>query len=97
MNKVLVGIALLLLGCGAAAMNASDASMTLDKDHDGLVDAEDECPLVPEDYDGDADEDGCPECTLKDSDEDGLLDTMDACPDAAEDRDGVDDGDGCPE
>jgi outer membrane protein OmpA-like peptidoglycan-associated protein len=65
-----------------------------DSDGDGLLDAEDFCPEVAEDFDEFDDGDGCPE---EDNDEDGLPDTRDRCPLAPENRNGVDDGDGCPE
>ncbi|MGF1510230.1 MAG: OmpA family protein [Myxococcota bacterium] len=65
-----------------------------DRDHDGILDAEDACPDDPEDRDGFEDEDGCPD---PDNDQDGILDVDDACPDEPEDFDGFDDTDGCPE
>jgi outer membrane protein OmpA-like peptidoglycan-associated protein len=65
-----------------------------DRDHDGVPDGRDQCPLAAEDRDGFQDEDGCPE---PDNDGDGLPDASDACPYAPEDHDGFEDGDGCPE
>ena len=76
-----------------------------DRDGDGYLDAEDDCPDDPEDFDGFEDLDGCPEA---DNDQDGVGDTEDSCPgvdedlsngfiDVAEDLDGFEDGDGCPE
>lgn len=65
-----------------------------DTDGDGLTDDVDACPTEPEDKDGFADEDGCPEL---DNDGDGVIDTMDKCPLDPEDRDGFEDDDGCPE
>jgi outer membrane protein OmpA-like peptidoglycan-associated protein len=67
-----------------------------DTDGDGIVDKEDACPEEPEDMDGVADEDGCPE-GLGDADGDGLVDQDDGCPNEAEDRDGFEDEDGCPD
>ena len=64
---------------------------------DGILDVDDECPLVPEDHDGDEDEDGCPEGNDGDRDGDGILDNVDKCPDDPEDRDGFQDEDGCPD
>lgn len=61
-----------------------------DTDGDGIVDAEDDCPTEPEDFDGFEDEDGCPDF---DNDADGILDRVDNCPNVpgpAENR-------GCPE
>jgi large repetitive protein len=68
--------------------------LDLDKDNDGLLDFEDQCPDEPEDIDGQEDEDGCPD---PDSDNDGLTDDVDGCPEEAEDMDGFEDEDGCPE
>jgi outer membrane protein OmpA-like peptidoglycan-associated protein len=48
-----------------------------DKDKDGIVDDEDDCPLEPEDKDGFQDSDGCPD---PDNDGDGVLDKDDMCP-----------------
>jgi hypothetical protein len=48
-----------------------------DQDGDGVPDAVDECPDLPEDRDGIQDQDGCPE---DDADGDGILDPQDACP-----------------
>ena len=71
------------------------SSQTLpDSDGDGLRDSVDGCPSQPEDEDGFADEDGCPEV---DNDLDGLEDAADQCPDLAEDLDGFEDADGCPD
>ncbi|MBI2394956.1 MAG: thrombospondin type 3 repeat-containing protein [Deltaproteobacteria bacterium] len=67
---------------------------TCDVDHDGRPDDLDACPLQPEDVDGIADADGCPE---RDADEDGIGDQVDKCPLEAETIDGKDDADGCPE
>jgi outer membrane protein OmpA-like peptidoglycan-associated protein len=63
-----------------------------DGDGDGLADKDDDCPDEPEDMDGFADHDGCPEA---DNDRDGIADGDDECPDLPEERGG--DGDGCPE
>ena len=48
-----------------------------DFDADGVVDALDACPKVPEDMDGFEDSDGCPEV---DNDKDGVVDSEDGCP-----------------
>jgi outer membrane protein OmpA-like peptidoglycan-associated protein len=65
-----------------------------DRDGDGIPDYVDACPDQPEDYDGFADLDGCPD---PDNDGDGIPDTEDKCPNEPEDIDGVADDDGCPE
>ncbi|MGE0786171.1 MAG: OmpA family protein [Sandaracinaceae bacterium] len=66
-----------------------------DRDGDGILDPDDQCPDDPEDRDGYEDEDGCPED--QDSDGDGITDRLDACPVEPEDADGYQDDDGCPE
>jgi len=48
-----------------------------DSDGDGLLDAVDRCPSEPEDRDGYADDDGCPD---PDNDGDRVLDGEDRCP-----------------
>ena len=65
-----------------------------DSDGDGIQNARDKCPLIPEDKDGFEDTDGCPD---DDNDGDRRPDTEDKCPSQAEDLDGFDDDDGCPE
>ncbi|MGM0575061.1 MAG: OmpA family protein [Myxococcota bacterium] len=65
-----------------------------DADGDGIPDSEDACPLRPEDIDGFADLDGCPD---DDNDADGIPDSRDRCPMRAEDYNDVDDDDGCPD
>ncbi len=69
-----------------------DPAWTTDTDGDGIVDADDRCPNKPEDADGFADDDGCPDL---DNDGDGLSDLQDACPMEPEDLDGTLDHDGC--
>ena len=66
-----------------------------DRDGDGYLDPEDQCPDDPEDFDGFEDSDGCPED--QDSDGDGLPDSRDQCVLEPEDSDGYFDTDGCPE
>ena len=65
-----------------------------DTDGDGIENARDKCPLVPEDRDGYQDEDGCPD---DDNDGDRRPDAEDKCPNIAEDIDGFEDDDGCPD
>ncbi len=65
-----------------------------DSDGDGIPNAIDKCPLIPEDRDGFDDEDGCPD---DDSDGDRRPDSEDKCPNEPEDLDGFDDEDGCPD
>ena len=70
------------------------APSNIDRDHDGVPDAVDKCPDVPEDKDGFEDKDGCPDL---DNDNDGILDKDDKCPNEAEDFDQFEDEDGCPD
>ncbi|MFT7625806.1 MAG: MYXO-CTERM domain-containing protein, partial [Myxococcota bacterium] len=65
-----------------------------DSDKDGLPDAQDRCPLDPEDWDNFQDLDGCSD---PDNDRDGILDTADKCLNIPEDLDGFQDEDGCPD
>ncbi|MCC6623136.1 MAG: OmpA family protein [Deltaproteobacteria bacterium] len=65
-----------------------------DKDGDGILDREDQCPSDPEDKDEFEDADGCPE---DDNDKDGIKDVNDKCPLEPEDKDGDRDDDGCPD
>lgn len=66
-----------------------------DRDRDGIVDARDRCPDEAEDFDGDNDDDGCPDDG--DVDNDGIRDSKDLCPTLPEDKDGTKDEDGCPD
>jgi OmpA-OmpF porin, OOP family len=59
-----------------------------------IRDGYDACPTLPEDMDGDEDEDGCPE---GDSDGDGVLDYLDQCEGEEETINGFKDDDGCPD
>jgi hypothetical protein len=92
----LLACALLFAACGGVATNPPPTSAA-DRDHDGLSDDRDACPVVAEDRDGDQDDDGCPECTYSDRDGDEVHEPHDACPDDPEDRDGDEDEDGCPD
>jgi outer membrane protein OmpA-like peptidoglycan-associated protein len=65
-----------------------------DSDGDGLLDANDRCPMRPEDKDAFEDGDGCPDL---DDDKDGVLDERDACRLEPEDRDAFEDDNGCPD
>ena len=101
-------VAMLGLGTGiVAGIGAPDARIVggigwhhpgkppvKDTDKDGVMDPDDGCVEEPEDMDGNADTDGCPD---PDNDKDGILDASDGCPVMAEDRDGFEDVDGCPE
>lgn len=66
-----------------------------DRDGDGYLDNEDECPDEPETWNGYKDEDGCPDDP--DTDGDGIPDSRDTCPLEPEDKDGYLDDDGCPD
>ena len=66
-----------------------------DRDGDGYLDPDDQCPDQPENFNGFQDQDGCPDDP--DTDGDGLADSRDTCPIDPEDRDSYLDDDGCPE
>ena len=63
-----------------------------DRDHDGVVDAEDACPDVRGVPSGDPRTNGCP----SDRDRDGVLDVVDACPDVPGVRTDNPKTNGCP-
>ncbi|HEX5061255.1 MAG TPA: carboxypeptidase-like regulatory domain-containing protein [Kofleriaceae bacterium] len=63
-----------------------------DRDRDGVASEADRCPDEPEDRDGFADSDGCPD---PDNDGDGVADARDRCANEVEDNDGFQDDDGC--
>ncbi len=90
---------------GPGTKDGCPVRKALDRDGDGINDDKDQCPDNPEDADGFADKDGCPDL---DNDQDGIPDEDDRCPgvdaDAkngfaktAEDNDGFEDRDGCPD
>jgi outer membrane protein OmpA-like peptidoglycan-associated protein len=64
-----------------------------DKDGDGVLDKDDQCPSLP----GPKENKGCPVEAPKDRDNDGILDPSDKCIDVPEDIDNFQDDDGCPE
>jgi OOP family OmpA-OmpF porin len=66
-----------------------------DRDGDGYLDPDDQCPDEPETWNGYQDEDGCPDDP--DTDGDGIADSRDTCVLEAEDKDGYLDEDGCPD
>ncbi len=88
----------LIAGVGSpqprAFLGVSYIPDTVDRDKDGVPDALDKCPDVPEDKDGFEDKDGCPE---PDNDGDTILDREDKCPNQKEDFDDFEDADGCPD
>jgi hypothetical protein len=75
-------------------VSVSWAPRNHDRDGDGIPDDVDQCPDLPEDFDGFEDHDGCPEL---DNDGDGIPDKLDLCPNTKEDFDGYQDADGCPD
>jgi len=85
---------------GAAAVDAVTGASPYgqlapqDRDGDGIADAGDSCPDVPEDFDGFKDDDGCAD---PDNDEDKIADAVDDCPNEPETYNGQDDQDGCPD
>jgi outer membrane protein OmpA-like peptidoglycan-associated protein len=87
-------------GGGTAAGDKDDltprrrVAMGIDRDSDGIPDADDRCPSSPENVNGVDDDDGCPD---RDRDGDQIADRIDKCPDRGEDHDGFEDQDGCPD
>lgn len=63
-----------------------------DADDDGVPDARDECPFLPEDRDGFEDDDGCLD---PDNDGDMIIDKDDLCPNEAAEEFRDEDEDGC--
>ena len=66
-----------------------------DRDGDGYLDPDDQCPDQPENFNGYQDQDGCPDDP--DTDGDGIPDSRDACRIDPEDHDSYLEEDGCPE
>jgi hypothetical protein len=59
-----VGVpALLFVGVAFSASGCGSSAPPPDTDGDGIPDRRDACPTVPEDFNGIADTDGCPETT----------------------------------
>ncbi len=96
--SLLTGVEVGFLGLGDAPvrglLSIAWAPRLHDRDGDGIPDDVDQCPDLPEDFDGFEDHDGCPEL---DNDGDGILDRYDRCPNTKEDEDGYQDADGCPD
>jgi OmpA-OmpF porin, OOP family len=90
-TKIIDGVGIPGFRAFAGLLYSSEAR---DRDHDGLLDADDQCPDAAEDLDGFEDSDGCPDL---DNDGDRFPDTADKCPNQAEDFDGFEDSDGCPD
>ena len=94
-------LAIAIAGCKTVPTGSSSKTVvqvaspqTRDRDGDGILDSYDKCPDEPEDKDGFADDDGCPE---PDNDHDGIADARDKCPNEPEDKNGYEDDDGCPD
>jgi hypothetical protein len=63
-----------------------------DADRDGIGDDKDQCAMLPEDFDGFEDKDGCPDL---DNDNDGIPDLDDLCPNQAAEEGRDQNEDGC--
>ena len=76
-----------------------------DRDYDGIVDEDDQCPQIAETFNKFEDEDGCPDTVIEektkyefpDTDGDGFEDRIDNCPNLPETFNDYLDHDGCPE
>jgi hypothetical protein len=75
-----------------AIVGVSFAPRVHDRDHDGVVDDQDGCQTLPEDFDEHDDGDGCPE---PDNDGDLVPDLDDRCPNERAEAGRDDDDDGC--
>jgi hypothetical protein len=95
-SVLVAALSTLVVGCGGGGGIEPKQPQLLDPDGDGIDSSVDACPLVPEDFDGVEDQDGCPDDDT-DPDRDGILGDDDDCPLAPEDFDGVEDQDGCPD
>jgi OOP family OmpA-OmpF porin len=82
------------LGKKAPRATGPELEKVADKDADGIPDASDSCVDRPEDRDGFADDDGCPDI---DNDGDQVLDIADRCSQESETYNGFTDDDGCPD
>ncbi len=80
--------------CRPAAPVVVEEPVPGDRDHDGILDTDDQCPDEPEDVDTFEDSNGCPD---PDNDQDGVLDVNDGAPMDPEDRDQFEDTDGVPD
>ena len=97
-GKVLLCITVLALVIFVACSNNEDPPLP-DSDEDGIVDEEDNCPLVSNADQADSDNDGIGDVCENDMDGDGVIDDEDNCPEIAnpeqEDTDGDGQGDAC--
>ncbi|GAB4111686.1 MAG: hypothetical protein OHK0013_47770 [Sandaracinaceae bacterium] len=80
--------------CRPAEPVVQEPPPSADRDGDGILDPDDQCPTEPEDVDTFEDANGCPD---PDNDQDGVLDVNDGAPMDPEDRDGFEDTDGVPD
>lgn len=85
---------LLYVGAAASLFGREQAKKAPeDRDHDGVIDAEDLCPLLPAGLQPDPNRPGCP---ALDQDGDGVIDADDACPTEVEGANPDPDKPGCP-
>ncbi len=93
MSRAVVVVVVLAGGaCGSAPAPATTTATAAAAP--AVPDPDDLCPALPEDLDGIADGDGCPET---DHDQDRIPDVDDRCPNEREVYNGTDDTDGCPD
>lgn len=106
-NFLIVLLSIIAITNISIIISANDAwsLMASDRDHDGILDDLDECPLVSENYNRFEDTDGCPDSVIEektkfefpDTDGDGFEDRVDNCVNLPETFNGYLDNDGCPE
>ncbi len=83
-----------VLSIAYAPRPTAPASAVVDRDGDGIPDAEDACPDAPGVADPDPGKNGCP--VIADRDGDGVPDSEDACPDVPGVPDPIPSLNGCP-
>lgn len=107
LNFLIVLLSIIAITNISIIVSANDAwsLMASDRDHDGILDDLDECPLVSENYNKFEDSDGCPDSVFDentkfefpDTDGDGFEDRVDNCVNLPETFNDYLDHDGCPE
>jgi len=95
-KEILLGF-LLLVTTTLGTIPVYSQTGASDVDNDSIPDNVDDCPHLPEDFEGEID--GCPSEheIFHDQDQDGIEDHDDQCPNVAETYNKYQDEDGCPD